>query len=72
LEFEDENISFASTVTLASLRVTLQSFLEIIPYWTGLGFAYVLTGKISQDSLEVRKATSEFKIMIGNLCHSDY
>jgi len=54
LTFEDCYNSFASDVTLASIRVTLQSFLEIIEYLSNLGFKYVLTGKISQDSLEVR------------------
>ncbi|ODM88044.1 Transposable element P transposase, partial [Orchesella cincta] len=45
--------TFASDLTLASIRVTLRSILDVIIYLCNeLGFDYVLTGKFNQDCLE--------------------
>lgn len=50
---QDED-TFASPITLESLRVTLQSVLDLVKYLCDeVGFAYVLTAKFNQDSQEV-------------------
>ena len=47
--------TFASSVTLDGLRVTILSMIEIIDFLLNKPdpFPYVLTGKLNQDSLEV-------------------
>ncbi|CAG7826113.1 unnamed protein product, partial [Allacma fusca] len=44
--------TFASAVTLESLRVTIRSSIEILEFLFNLGFSYVLTNKLNQDCLE--------------------
>lgn len=46
--------TFATDVTMASLRVTLQSILDLVDYLCEkIAYEYVLTAKFNQDCLEV-------------------
>lgn len=54
LETMDDRDTFASDKTIPSIRITLQSILDLVDYLCGtLGFTYVLTAKFNQDCLEV-------------------
>lgn len=51
-----ESDTFASATTMQSLKVTLQSVLDLTDYLCRIiGFAYVCTEKFSQDCLEVNE-----------------
>ncbi len=51
-----EDVGFASNETLLGFEITVASTVEIVEYLINeLGYAYVLTGKITQDCLEVTK-----------------
>lgn len=55
LDESRDMIPFASIETLVALHVTICSTIDIIEYLIhDMGFAYVLTGKITQDCLEVK------------------
>ncbi len=57
LEESPHIAQFASLETLVALQVTICSTLGIVEYLINdLGFSYVLTGKITQDCLEVKLA----------------
>lgn len=48
----EQHNTFASTRTLESLRVTIQSTIELSDYLCNSGFKYILTYKFNQDPLE--------------------
>jgi len=54
--------SFASELTMSSIRVTLNSILDAMKYLCEeVKYAYVLTGKLNQDPIEVRTTLLYFK-----------
>lgn len=57
-EYENGQIKkneFLTESTCMGLRVTIKSTIDLCSYLTKLNFKYLLTGRINQDKLEVRK-----------------